>query len=224
MLIIAHRGAKGYVAENTLPAFQKAFALGAHGIELDVHLSTDGEVFVFHDEHTERLTGHIGSIGSMSSFEIRPLRVNGEFPIPLLADVFDLINNRLINVELKTASTAIPVVNLIERYVLEEGRDYGNFLVSSFDWTALQEIRKANPRIPLGVLTETDLDLAIAFAAFIEAESIHPFYHLLSAHKVADMQRNGFQVFAWTVNTEEDLLKIKSYNVDGIITDYPDRP
>lgn len=223
MQAIAHRGAKGYLPENTLPAFAKALEMGAYGIELDVHLSKDGQIFVFHDEHTERLTGCEGLFSEMSAAEIRDLKVGG-FAIPSLQEVMDLLRGRcLLNIELKTKDASKPVIGLIEKYVAKNGWDYNKFLVSSFDWTALQDIRKWNPKIPLGVLTETDLGLASSFAAFIKAETIHPHYHLLTYGNTMELVQKGFGVYAWTVNVPEDIARIKSYGVNGIITDFPDK-
>jgi glycerophosphoryl diester phosphodiesterase len=60
-------------------------------------------------------------------------------------------------------------------------------------------------------------------AKFIQQRSIHPDYHLLTAENTAKLQEKGFQVFPWTVNEPKDLKKIKSFNVNGIISDFPDR-
>jgi glycerophosphoryl diester phosphodiesterase len=67
------------------------------------------------------------------------------------------------------------------------------------------------------------VDLALAFAKFIKAKSIHPYFHLVTNENTAKMQEKGFQVFPWTVNEIEDIKRIKTYNVDGIISDFPDR-
>jgi len=218
-LIIGHRGAKGYSPENTLVSFQKALAIGALGIELDVHLSADGEIIVIHDEKVDRVTKGNGFVNQMSSADLKALAIE----IPLLFEVFDACPNCLINIELKVKETAKPVVDLIETYVLGKNRSYKQFLVSSFDWTALQQVRDLDAEIPLGVLTETDLDLAINFAKFIKAETIHPHYHLLTSDNTKAMQDSGFKVFAWTVNEPEDIQTIKNFNVNGIITDFPER-
>ena len=63
----------------------------------------------------------------------------------------------------------------------------------------------------------------MAFAEVIEAEAIHPDYQLLNLENVQEMQEKGFLVLPWTVNNPEDIQKIKSYQVDGIISDFPDR-
>lgn len=222
-LIIGHRGAKGHYPENTLISFQKALAIGAGGIELDVRLSLDGEIIVIHDEKVDRVTNGNGFVKDLFVSELKRLTIKETHSVPLLAEVLDACPNCLINIELKVKQTAKPVVDLIERYISEHNFSYNQFLVSSFDWTALQLLRNLNAEIPLGVLTETDLALAINFAKFIKAETIHPQYHLLTSENTRNMQDLGFKVFAWTVNEPEDIRQIKSFNVNGIITDFPER-
>ena len=215
---IGHRGAKGYVAENTLSSFQKAIELGVDGIELDVHLSSDGKVMVIHDNNVDRTTSQKGFVNHFTAKELE------QFEIPTLESVFDLVNQKcFINVELKTYETADKVVELIEQYVSEKNWQYEQIIVSSFDWNALQQVHFLNDKIQIGVLTNTDLDLAIAFAKFIHAYSVHPYYHLLNTENVTKMQSKNFKVYPWTVNEPEDIIFVKSLQVDGIITDFPDR-
>ncbi|MFC6876382.1 glycerophosphodiester phosphodiesterase [Flavobacterium myungsuense] len=224
MLNIGHRGAKGYEPENTLLSFQKAIDIGVDGIELDIHLSSDGAIMVIHDETLDRTTNGKGFVNELSLQKLKTFQIEKENTIPTLIEVFDLVNKRcFINIELKGKGTSKPVINLIEHYIEEKNWNYGHFIISSFNWSALQEVRKWNAKIPIGVLTHTDLDLAIAFAKFIKAETIHPYFHLLTKENTIKMQNEGFKVFAWTVNETEDIQKIKSFHVNGIISDFPDR-
>jgi glycerophosphoryl diester phosphodiesterase len=215
---IGHRGAKGYVEENTLASFQKAIELGVDGIELDVHLSSDGKIIVIHDDTIDRTTSDKGFVKDISKAALEKLS------IPSLEAVFDLVDKKcFINVELKTYETADKVAELIDHYVSEKGWNYEHFIVSSFDWNAIQQVNFLNDKIPIGVLTNTDLDLAIAFAKFLKAYSIHPYYHMLNADNVAKMQTKNFKVYPWTINEPEDIIFVQSLQVDGIITDFPDR-
>ena len=224
MLKIGHRGAKGYEPENTLVSFQKALDMQADGIELDVHLSADGAIIAIHDETIDRTTNGKGFVNALSLCELKAFRINGTHEIPTLAAVFDLVNQDcFINIELKSYEATEKVVSLIEKYVAKKEWKYDRFLISSFDWNALQQVAFLNDKIPIGVLTETDLNLALAFAKFIQAKSIHPHFHLLTKENTSEMQKKGLQVFPWTVNEKEDIELIKSYNVNGIITDFPDR-
>ncbi|MFB9109104.1 glycerophosphodiester phosphodiesterase [Flavobacterium gyeonganense] len=224
MLKIAHRGAKAYEPENTLQAFQKALELNSDGIELDVHISADEHIIVMHDETIDKMTNGKGDINTYTLSELKSFLVAGKFQIPTLNEVFDLVDKKcFINVELKNADTSKNVVSLIEKYITEKGWNYEHFIISSFDWNALKEVQKLNPNIPIGVLTEEDLDMALAFAETIKAKAIHPDFQLLNKEKVLQIQEKGFLVFPWTVNSEEDIQKVKSYNVNGIISDNPDK-
>jgi glycerophosphoryl diester phosphodiesterase len=224
MLKIGHRGAKGYAPENTLISFQKALDMQVDGVELDVHLSSDNDIVVIHDDKVNRTTNGDGFVNQLSLHELKTLRIDDEHQIPTLAEVFDLIDRKVfINIELKGNHTAKPVVTLIAKYITQKNWQYNSFLVSSFDWNALQEVHTMDPKINLGVLTSTDIGLATDFAGFIHAKSIHPYYHLLTKENTLAMRQKGFQVFPWTINEPEDIQKIKHFKVNGIITDFPDR-
>lgn len=215
---IGHRGASGYEHENSLLSFGKAIDLSVDGIELDVHLSSDGVIMVIHDETIDRTTNGKGFVNQFTSSQLI------ELGIPTLIEVLDLVNcNCFINIELKGIGTAKPAVDLISHYISEKNWNYDDFLVSSFDWKMLEETRLLNPKIRIGILTEASIEDALAFAKKIKAFSIHPNYRLLTKENVALMQENGFEVFTWTVNSFEDIQKIKSFKVNGIISDFPDR-
>ncbi len=214
---IGHRGVKGYEPENTLISFQKAIDLNVDGIELDVHLSLDGELVVIHDKTIDRTTNGKGFVNRFTASELK------KHGIPKLIEVLDLANrNCFINIELKGIETAKPVVDLILHYILDKNWSYNDFLVSSFNWKMLGEVQLLNPKIRIGVLTEESVSVALAFAKKINAFSIHPDYQLLTKKNVALMQESGFKVFPWTVNSKEDIQKIKSFNINGIISDFPD--
>jgi glycerophosphoryl diester phosphodiesterase len=218
ILTIGHRGASGYEPENSLIAFQKAIDLKVDGIELDVHLSSDGEIIVIHDETLNRTSSGNGFVNRFTALELKKLG------IPTLIEVIDLTNrNCFVNVELKGIGTAKPVVDLIEHYILHKNWVYTDFVISSFDWKMLEEILLLNSKIRIGILIETSLEEALAFAKKIKAFSIHPNYRLLTKENVALMQENGFQIYPWTINSIEDIRKIKSFNVNGIISDFPDK-
>jgi glycerophosphoryl diester phosphodiesterase len=224
MLKIAHRGAKAYEPENTLQAFQKALDLNSDGIELDVHLSADKHIIVIHDETIDRTTNGKGLVNDFTLAELKSFLIDGKYQIPTLNEVFDLVDKRcLINIELKGLGTAPKVVALIEEYISKKNWNYDHFIISSFDWNMLEETSNLNSKIAVGVLTEEDIDIALAFAEKIKAKAIHPDFNLLNEENVKEIQEKGFLVLPWTVNSEEDIQKVKSYNVDGIISDNPDK-
>ena len=103
----AHRGLHGNgVPENSLSAFRRAVDAGV-GIELDLHLSSDGEVMVFHDDTLDRMTGYSGNLSEMSAATLRTLRLNDtEEKIPYFHEVLALVNGKVpLLIELKGRST-----------------------------------------------------------------------------------------------------------------------
>lgn len=218
MLKIAHRGAKGYAPENSLFAFEKAIALHSNGVELDVQISKDHIPVVIHDETVDRTTTETGFVHDFTATQLH------DIGIPSLKHVFDLVDRRcFINVEIKNNAASKSVVHLIEEYVAQRHWKYSDFLVSSFNWNELVEITAANAKIPVGVITHNDVDAAFLFAQKIKAFSIHPFFELLDIQTVTSIQKHGFKVFPWTVNTTEAISLVHSFGVDGIISDFPDR-
>lgn len=215
---IGHRGAKGYVAENTIASFQKALDLGVDGIELDVHLSADGQVMVIHDETIDRTTSKKGFVNDYTSSELQLLG------IPTVTEVFELVSQRcFINVEIKDSKATKPVIKLIENYISNHNWNPNLFLISSFDWSVLQLCHSEARGISLGVLTEDDLTSAFKFAQKINAFSIHPYYQLLNEESVDLIHQNEFKIYTWTVNSEEEITFVKKLRIDGIISDFPDK-
>src|SRR5260221_182635 len=123
-LIVAHRGASGYEPENTLAAFERAIAMGAPMIELDVHLSKSDEVVVIHDYHTSDMQ----EVSKLTTQELKQYDVGKGERIPLLSEVLDLVHEKaILNIELKAHGTAKPVAELLKKWNPEK------FVVSSFN-------------------------------------------------------------------------------------------
>lgn len=218
MLKIGHRGAKGYVAENTLDSFQKALELGVDGIELDVHLSSDRKVMVIHDETIDRTTYQTGFVNNFTSSDLKRLN------IPTLEEVLDLVDKRcFVNIEIKDFKATYLVLQIIQNYTSEKNWGINLFQISSFDWTILEDCSLENNQIELGVLTEDSIEDALDFAKKINAHSINPYFKLVNSENVTHLQENDFKIYTWTVNSKEDITFVKSLQVDGIISDFPDR-
>lgn len=218
MLKIGHRGAKGYVAENTLASFAKALELNVDAIELDVHLSKDGEVVVIHDETIDRTTNKTGLVSDYTTGELKQLGV------PTLREVIQLVDKKcILNIEIKEAAATEKVIEIIEEFINKHNWTFSQFQVSSFIWVTLETISKINSTILLGVLTEDSIENALAFAKKIKAFSINPYHKLINQESCEIIKSSGFKIYTWTVNTPEDLIFVKSLPVDGIISDFPDR-
>ena len=223
-LKIGHRGAKGYVAENTMESIKKALGFGVDGIEIDVHLCASGELVVFHDFTLDRMTNGTGEISKLKLLDLKKMKIEEQFEIPTLTEVLDCIDKKcLLNIELKGKNTALETCRIIEANIQFKGWDYSNFIVSSFQHHELEAVFSENKSIPLAVLTKANLDEAIEFATTIEAKAIHPNFSLLSYDNVSKAKEKGYKINAWTVNTPQAIKRMKSYNVDAIISDFPDR-
>lgn len=223
-LIIGHRGAMGHETENTLASVQKAMDLGVDMIEIDVFKVKSGEIVVFHDENVERLTNGPGSIEDYNYIDLKKLIVDGGHKIPMLQDVLKLIDNKVaLNIELKGANTADRVNHIMTYYIENKGWSAENFIISSFNWDELREMRTLNPNVRLAILTEEDPTEAIPIAKELNAVAINPYYKNVNLQVANTIREAGLKIYVWTVNEEEDINAMKRIDVDGIITNYPER-
>jgi glycerophosphoryl diester phosphodiesterase len=165
---IAHRGnwAEGSERpENSLASFEEA-AKNGYAIELDVQLTSDGEVAVFHDASLERMTGADGTIADSTLAELRELRLlGGEEGIPTLAEALDVINGRVpVLVEIKNAGD----VGALEDEVARQLSSYaGDVAVMSFNPYSVAEIAEAAPQIQRGQLSTSFEGEDLAFYQII---------------------------------------------------------
>ena len=166
--IIAHRGAFACYPENTLVSFEGAIALGAHMVELDVQLTSDGEVVVFHDEKINRCTNGRGRIADHSLAELKKLDAGSWFDkqfqgeqIPTLDEVLKACQNRIaVNIEIKTEAVTDYVQGGIEEKCLktvDENKMSGHVVFSSFDSRALRHLKQIDHRTPTAVLFEKNI-------------------------------------------------------------------
>jgi glycerophosphoryl diester phosphodiesterase len=223
-LVIGHRGAMGHETENTLASVQKALDLRVDMIEIDVFRIISGEIVVFHDERLERLSNGGGRIEDYNVVAVKNLMLKGNHRIPMLQDVLRLIDKKAdLNVELKGAGTAERVNFILGRYIENNGWTLDRFLVSSFNWDELRDLRTHNKEIAIAVLTEDDPLEAIPVARELNATSINADHKTLTVEIVDAIHQAGFKVYAWTANDPEDINRLKKIGVDGIFSDYPER-
>lgn len=221
---IGHRGAKGHFAENTIQSIEKAIELGAQMVEFDVHKCSSGEIVLMHDTTLNRTTNGKGKISDYTYKQLTQYKVAGEYAIPTLQDVLNTVKKKVaLNIELKGKSTASNVSFILNRYIQKTPYAPDDFLVSSFNWEELKKFKLLSPQIPVAVLTESNPEEAILFAKEINAVAIHIDYNLLSEPILKKMHQEGFKVHVFTVNKPKDIARFKEWEVDGIITDYPER-
>ena len=222
--IIGHRGAMGYIAENTLPSIKKAIDLGANGVEIDIFRCASGELVVFHDKTLEKLTNATGYIEALDIDSIQKIEVLEGYTIPTLNEVLDLIDGRIfVNIELKGSQTAIKTNEILINYLKNKVWSSDKFLISSFDWDELKIFRKVNQKLPVAVITEDDPLDAIPVALELNAVAINPDYKTLNSSNIKKIKEKKLKIYPWTVNEIDDINMMIDFQVDGIITDYPDR-
>lgn len=218
MLIFAHRGASDARLENTLPAFLHALERGADGVELDVQLSRDGEVIVFHDADLLRLAGRHEWIEQLSWDELSQVTLMGGGKIPRLVDLLAVWpTDRWLNVELKAGGAAIGR----EAVKVLAGRP--RVLLSSFDPRMLLAARGAGSGYEHALLlaAESPPFLHVSGAQAFGCASVHLDHRLTTAATVRRYQAQGLQVGVWTVNDPLRKQEVASWGVTRIITDSP---
>ncbi len=223
-LVIGHRGAMGHETENTLASIQKALDLGVDMIEIDVFKIKGGEIVVFHDDTVDRLTNGGGNIEDYNIYDLKKLTLDGGHKIPMLQDVLKLIDKKTaLNIELKGAGTVDRVNFIMEYYIKEKGWQLDDFLISSFRWDELQAMRDKNPNVPIAVLTGKDALEGLATAKQLQAVAINPEFSGLDQGVVDQLHAAELKVFPYTVNEPSDIERMEELQVDGIITNYPER-
>ncbi len=101
---------------------------------------------------------------------------------------------------------------------------FGLINLQSFDVTILEEIRKQSPKMKVALLVDGNETIQKKLKKLsYKPEIISPYFKLLTAKNIRDYQSQGFQIIPWTINTEDAMRQMVLWNVDGIITDYPDR-
>ena len=222
LIKIAHRGFTQSFPENTLEAFAAAIDNKFDAIELDIQFSNDGHPIVFHDENLSRLTGAFAEVNDLTLPQLKELRIAKVYSIPTLAEALKVIARRLmVIVEIKNPKAVKEVVKEIERVIRDDSWKYDQFIISSFDWTVLEVVSKLNREIKLGVLTFDELQKAVAFAERIKAECIFPHFSVLEVNICEEIAQKNIKIYPWTVNKIEDIQRMKTLKINGIISDFP---
>ncbi len=222
MEIFGHRGAAGLVAENTIASIHRALAHSVAGIEIDVHRCKSGEIVVLHDDTLDRTTNATGHVADYTLQELNTFHTPEGYGIPTLFEVLTVIDAQCkLNIELKGAATALPTVSLLDSYIATSRWTADDFIISSFDHAQLALLQRSTTRYRIGVLTEAAPLACIDTARALDAYSVHPSIEQLSAQDVTTLQSQGYKVYVWTVNDPVLMQQSKQWNVDGIITDFP---
>lgn len=225
-LVFAHRGGSALAPENTIAAFENGLRLGADGLELDVHLSSDGVVVVHHDRLLDRTTTLRGPIVGRSAAEL------GRADVPRLADVLTRHRDVRIIIELKVNSVALAAaaVDIVRRAGAVERVCFG-----SFGRRVLKAVRALEPAVATSAAREEvrwalyrswcrwpQWSMSRVTYAGYQVPEMSGRTRVVSPRFVQDAHRAGLGVQVWTVDTEDAARRLLDWGVDALITDRPD--
>ncbi|UCG14034.1 MAG: glycerophosphodiester phosphodiesterase [Deltaproteobacteria bacterium] len=245
-LVIAHRGGAGLWPENTIYAFERSAEMGVDVLETEIYSTADSALVLMHDSTVDRTTDGTGSINDFTVQTLKELDAGytwtpdgGEtFPfrgrgisVPTLQEVFTAFPNMRINIDIKQVEPPLAVV------LCDTIRTFGmadKVLVASFNWKAIGEFRRECPEVATSAcVMEVSyfflmnlLFLGSAHTPVYHALQVPEYrggIHLLTKRFVDAAHRLNLRVHAWTINAVQDMQRLLSLGVDGIITDYPDR-
>ncbi len=242
---VAHRGGSHLAPENTLAAFRNALTMPIDAIELDVQMSHDGEIIVFHDYVVDRVTDGIGNMLDLDFAYLRSLNAAAHFPdgwpqpeqIPTLREVLDLVRGRVrvyIEVKLSQRDGIYGRYPKIADKVVAEiraARMLDQVFLISFDWPILTKIKSLDPLLQVGALVSQEVwssQTAHALEDLCQKVSslgcswINMDRKLFTPAMPAAIHQRGLKLGIWTVNTGDDLQHLADAHVDSLTTDRPD--
>jgi glycerophosphoryl diester phosphodiesterase len=242
---VAHRGGSQLAPENTLAAFRNALNFPVDAIELDVHMSHDGQLIVFHDNIVDKRTNGKGNILDLDFAYLRSLNAAAHFPggwpqpqqIPTLGEVLNIVKGHVqVYIEIKQSKRdqiygRYP--NIVEA-VIDEVRSAGmldQVLVISFDWMVLPQVKSLEPGVRTGALVSDDvwdpqvdhaLDMLIEQVSALGCNWINMDKDLFTQDMPAILHLQGFKLGLWTVNNAAAMLRYADAGVDSLTSDRPD--
>ncbi len=238
-LIVGHRGAPRQRPENTLPSFELAVEEGVDAIELDVHLTADGQLAVIHDANLDRTTDLTGEVAQMSMDAVRAADAGyrfqtdeGAFPyrgqglrVPTLPEVLEWLPDGLgLVVELKVDSAAdATVAALRDSPVLQSGLA----TVISFDERAIERVRELDAVLPTGLLLvpSDKAERVMPWAVEHRHQGVHPWEGDLGLDPmplIAQASAFGLRLGCYVVNDPQRMQHLAATGLWGFVTDVPD--
>lgn len=222
MKIYGHRGAKGMTMENSLNGFRQTAAQGIDRFELDVQLSKDHQLIVFHDERLTRLVGSKQRVRQLDAATLMQSVLKGtDECIPLLREVVeacpDVVHWQF---EIKTNRTnphfIRPMAKLIKELHLEE-----KVTITSKHRGILAAFKRVLPDISRGYVQEWAFPNGIRTAKQLDCTFLCVSKNLAKRSYILKAQTQGLHVSVWTVNNPDDIKRLLHRGANSIISDYP---
>lgn len=238
-LVVAHRGASAQAPENTMEAFRLGVEAGADAIELDVHLTADGELAVIHDETLDRTTDRTGRVADLTMAAIREADAGATFTrdgdaglpfagrglrIPSLPEVLDWLPDGVgLVIEIKARAAADAVVAAVAGHPVREG---GRLIVISFDEATIERVRELDPGIRTGYLLVPTQPIgpAMVWATEHGHAGVFPWDGDLGMDPLpilAEAHAYGREVGCYVVNDPERMRHLAACGLWGFVTDVP---
>jgi glycerophosphoryl diester phosphodiesterase len=228
-LAIAHRGGGGLGPENTMVAFERAYALGFRYLETDVRLTSDGVCALFHDAGIRRLTGVPGRFDALSWAQISTLRILHREPVPRLEDLLAAFPDARVAVDLKDPAALGRLAGIIRRF----GAQDRVCLAGTADHWLAHARPLLGHRLVTAMGWQSTVRLIGAARLGVRPRGIRPapFVHVpLRLHgvpvffdRLVPMAAEfGARVVVWTVDTPATMGRLLDAGVHGLITDRPD--
>lgn len=228
--VLGHRGAMGDAPENTLPSFRKGVELMATMVELDIHLSKDGELVVIHDATVDRTTNGTGNVSDLTWPELARLDAGSWFApefvgarIPRLEEVLDAVADQvLINIEIKKGPDG-PYPEIVDRMaaLLEKLQCIDRVVISSFEPSYLRNVRSRLPEVEIAILYSKPWPDVMDEALRQGWNGLHVHRSLVTKEYVDEAHAKGLVLRAWNPNDPGEMRRLIEAGVDGIGTDYP---
>lgn len=201
-LLLGHRGTRAVraVPENTPASFDLALRHGADGFEFDVRHTADGCAVICHDAYS-------------GGKEIARTTRDSFCELPLLEDVLArYCRTAFLDIELKVGGLEEAVLVSVKRHPSQAG-----YVVSSFLPEVLRRVKSLDPAVPLGFICDNQADLERW--GQLPISHVIPHYKLLSKPLASEIHSSGKAIFVWTVNQRDDMLRLRDWGVDAIISD-----
>jgi glycerophosphoryl diester phosphodiesterase len=219
VLKIGHRGAAGHAPENTLAAVEMGLTLGVDFVEIDIQRSADGVLIALHDAKVNRTTDGKGRANALSLRELRALNAGNGERIPTVEEVLRRAAGRTgVMLELKAGGTARSTVEAVQ-----EAQFLNRVIYASFLHGELTDVRAVDPAAALMVLFDRLPRAPVAYAGRYNPTYVGLRHDRANRSLVEAFQREHVLVCVYTANAPEDIQRVLSLGVDGVISDFPDR-
>lgn len=239
-IIVGHRGAAAHAPENTLESYRMGVEMGADAIELDVHLTADGQLAVIHDDTLDRTTDRSGRVADLTMDDIRQADAGARFArpgdsgnpfagrgltVPTLGEVLEWLPEDVgLVIEIKARSAADAVVDAVRSHPV---RTSGRLSIISFDEAAIDRVHELDPDARTGYLLvpTQPIEPAIVWATEHGHLGVHPWEGDLGADALASIamaQMHGREMGCYVVNEADRMEHLAALGLWGFVTDAPD--